>query len=199
MAGWLEREVLEEDERREVEKELRILWLLWAGNFGMLPVLLVMCLVFGDKMRENMKGGAPVDVLMTVFLVVGLLSLVLAHFLRKRFLSGKLTFGQRPGRTDRAGLARQSFAIRFRSGIFIPMVIPASIAIYGFLLFILGADVWVLYMFLVISAAGLVYQRPNRYEFIDWVQREKELIDKKKSKNDPPSHKAMEDLTGRDK
>jgi hypothetical protein len=177
MAGWLEQEVLEEDERREVEKELRILWLLWAGNFGMLPVLLVMCLVFGDKMRENMKGEAPVDLLMTVFLIVGLLSLVLAHFLRKRFLSGKLTFGQRPGRTDRAGLARQSFAIRFRSGIFLPMVIPASIGIYGFLLFILGAETWIFYLFLVISAAGLVYHRPNKYEFIDWVQKEKQLTD----------------------
>lgn len=184
MAGWLEREVLGEEERREVEKELCILWLLWAGNFGMLPVLLVMCLVLGDKMRNNVKGEAPVDLLMTVFLVVGLLSLVFAYFLRKRFLSGKLTFGRRPGRTDRAGLARQSFALRFRSGIFIPMVIPASIAIYGFLLFISGAEMWIFYLFLVISAAGLVYHRPNKYEFIDWVQREKELIDKKKTEND---------------
>lgn len=176
MDGLIEREILEEDETREIEKELRILWLLLAGNFGMLPVLVVMCLVFGDKLRENMKGEAPVDLLMTVFLVVGLLSLVLAHFLRRTFLSGKLTFGQRAGRTAGAGSVEQSLMVRFRSGIFISMVIPASIGIYGFLLFILGAESWVLYLFLVISAAGLVYQRPNKYEFIDWVQKEKERL-----------------------
>ncbi len=164
-----------------------------------LLVLLVMCLVFGDKIRENMKGEAPVDLLMTVFLVVGLLSLVLAHFLRKRFLSGKLRIPESWQAQTGASSNKPSYLLKYRSAIFIPMVIPASIGIYGFLLFILGAETWILYMFLVISAAGLVYHRPNKYEFIDWVQKEKELIDKKKKENDPPSHKAMEDLTGRDK
>jgi len=176
MDGWIEREFIEEDERKEIKRGWRILWLLWTAIFGMLPALLVTCLGFGKEMRNNTKGEAPIDLLMTVFLVVGLLSLVLAHFLRKRFLAGKLRIPECWRAKAGASPGKLSFANEYRVRIYLSMVIPASIGIYGFLLYMFGAETWVLYLFLVISAAGLVYQRPNKYEFIDWVKKEKEHL-----------------------
>jgi hypothetical protein len=175
MNEWLEREVLEEKERVEIEKELRILWFFWAGCFGALFVLLLMCAGFGEKLRENIEVSPdfPINLLKGLFIVVVLISLVLAYFWRRLVLAGKSIGFENKAFEMLFSSNKPAYLLKYRYGIYPPMAISASPGFYGFVLFMLGGDALTFYLFLIISALGVLYHRPKKEEIIELLQKEK--------------------------
>jgi len=175
MDGWLDKELIEEKDRVEIDKELRSLWVLWVGNVGVLFAVVFICYVFGERIRENMnvRSDFPIGIFRTVLLVVGILSLVLAYFLRGHFLSERFKGFEKAYSKSGAYMNKPSYLLKYRSGIFLPTAISGSIAIYGFLLFILGDGFYTLWVVIIISAVGLLYHRPKREEIIELLGREK--------------------------
>ncbi|MHC4084145.1 MAG: hypothetical protein ACYSU3_01530 [Planctomycetota bacterium] len=175
MSGLLEREAIEEKERVEIEKELRVLWLLWAGCFSTLLVLLLMCAGFGEKLRENIevRPDFQINMFKAVFIVAGILSLALAYFLRRRFLAGKSRgFGNRIVEMAFSS-NKPAYLLKYRYGIFQPMAISVSPGFYGFVLFMIGGDALIFYLFLIIAALAALYHRPKKDEIIELLQKEK--------------------------
>jgi len=175
MKEWIEREFIEENDRIEIEKELRFLWILWGACLAVLLVLLFFCEAFGEKLRENIKvnSDVPLSLLRTLLLIVGLFSLVLAYFLRRFFLSGKFKGLENGTFKFPSSSNKPSYLVKYRSAIFLPMVIPVTIGFYGFLVYLLGGDSLTLYLFLIISAIGLLYHRPKKEEILDLLDKEK--------------------------
>jgi hypothetical protein len=175
MSGLLEREAIEEKERVEIEKELRVLWFFWAGCSGALLVLLLMCAGFGEKLRENIevKPDFPINMLKAVFIVAGILSLALAYFLRRRVLAGKSIGLENKAVEMLFSSNKPAYLLKYRYGIFQPMAISASPGCYGFVLFMLSGDALIFYLFLIISALGVLYHRPKKEEIIALLQKEK--------------------------
>ncbi|MHC4641352.1 MAG: hypothetical protein ACYS32_06880 [Planctomycetota bacterium] len=175
MNGLLEKEEIEEKERIEIEKELRILWLLWSGCFGALLVLLLMCAGFGEKLRENIevKPDFPINMLKAVFMVAGILSLVIAYILRRRFLTGKSIGFENKAVEKLFSSNKPAYLLKYRNGTYLPTAISASPGFYGFVLFMVGGDALTFYLFLIISALGVLYHRPKKDEIITLLQKEK--------------------------
>jgi hypothetical protein len=175
MSGLLEREAIEEKERVEIEKELRVLWFFWAGCFGALLVLLLICAGFGEKLRENIevRPDFPINMLKAVFIVAGILSLALAYFLRRRFLAGKSRGLGNNVVEMLFSTKKPAYLLKYRYGIYPPMAISASPGFYGFVLFMVGGDTLIFYLFLIISALAVLYHRPKKDEIITLLQKEK--------------------------
>lgn len=175
MNGLLEREEIEEKERIEIEKELRILWFFWAGCFGTLLVLIVMCVGFGEMLRENIevRPDFPINLLKAVFIVAGILSLALAYFLRRRFLAGKSRGLGNKAVEMLFSANKPAYLLKYRYGIYPPMAISVSPGCYGFVLFMLSGDALIFYLFLIIAALAVLYHRPKKDEIIELLQKEK--------------------------
>jgi hypothetical protein len=175
MDGLLEREAIEEKERGEIEKELKILWLFWAGCFGALVVLLIMCVGFGERLQENIdvRPDFPINIYKGSFIVAALLSLVLAYFLRRRFLSGKSTSLENMAVGIMTSPSKPAYLLKYRCGTFTPMAISACPGFYGFVLFMVSGDTLTFYLFLIIAALGLLYFRPKKDEIISLLHKEK--------------------------
>ncbi|NIU58584.1 MAG: hypothetical protein GWN67_20030 [Phycisphaerae bacterium] len=171
----LDREEIEEKERIEIEKELRVLWFFWAGCFGSLLVLLLMCAGFGEMLRENIevRPDFPINMFKSVFIVAGILSLALAYFLRRRLLAGK-SIGLGNKAVEMLFSANQpTYLLKYRYGIYPPMAISVSPGFYGFVLFMVGGDALIFYLFLIIAALSALYHRPKKGEIITLLQKEK--------------------------
>ena len=175
MNGLLEREAIEEKERVEIKRELRVLWFLWAGCFGTLLVLIGMCEGFGEKLRENIEVGPdfPFNLFKGLFIVVVLISLVLAYFWRRRVLAGKSIGLENKAVEMLFSSNKPAYLLKYRYGIFLPIAISASPVFYGFVLFMLGGDALIFYLFLIISALAVLYHRPKKEEIIELLQKEK--------------------------
>ena len=175
MNGLLEREAIEEKERVEIKRELRILWFFWAGCFGALLVLLLMCVGFGEKLRENIevRPDFPINMFKAVFIVAGILSLALAYFLRRRFLAGKSGGLENKAVKMLFSANKPAYLLKYRYGTYPPMAISVSPGFYGFALFMLGGDVLIFYLFLIIAALAALYHRPKKDEIITLLQKEK--------------------------
>ncbi|MHC5077313.1 MAG: hypothetical protein ACYTFM_12930 [Planctomycetota bacterium] len=171
----LESIVLESEEEKAIDKEIRPLWILWAIMLGTLPILVVVGLLGEEAFRESFepRDDSFLTIMRTILFVVSFASLMLSYFLRAGFISGKFApFGSASSQPSETP-DKPTWVARYRAGLFIPMVIPNAVAMYGFLLFFLGQS-WLMFsIFLGLSALGIIYQRPNRNEFIDWLKREK--------------------------
>ncbi len=134
-----------------------------------------MCEGFGEKLRENIKINPdfPINMLKAVFMVVGILSLALAYFLRRRFLTGKTRGLENRIIKMAPSSNKPAYLLKYRCGIYLPMAISASPGFYGFVLFTLGGDALTFYLFLIISALGLLYHRPKKDEIVALLQKEK--------------------------
>jgi hypothetical protein len=174
MNGLLEREVIEEKERIEIEKELRILWFFCAGCFGVLLVLFLICAGFGEKLRENIevKPDFPFNLLKGLFIVIVIISLVFAYFWRRLVLAGK-SIGFENKVVEMLFSNKPAYLLKYRNGIFLPIAISACPGCYGFVLFMVGGDALTFYSFLIIAALGLFYHRPKKEEIIALLQKEK--------------------------
>ena len=172
---WMQEQFIEESERRKIDRELRWLWLFWVANLGVLVVLVFVCGVFGERIRELMKESSdvPIDLLRILFLIVGLASLVVAYLMRRWSLTGKFNLYERQAREDASSSNKPLYLAKYRLAIFIPMCLPTTLGIYGFLLFWLGDSALTLYAFMIVSGAALLYHRPKKEEIMELRSREK--------------------------
>ena len=179
MGEYLAPETIGENERVEIRRELRVLWFFWTGCMGMPFAMFFMCEVFGQRIRENLNRGPdfPINKLTYLFLIVGLASSVLSYFLRKWLLSGIWEVFNRQAERAAVSLNKPVYMLKYRQAIFIPTALSSTPAIYGFLLFMLGADKFVLYFFLGIAFLGVLYHRPKEDELIEMLRREKSTTD----------------------
>ena len=175
MSDWIDMQVLEEKDRVDIEKEMRLLWFMWAGDMGVPVALVSVCYLMAEQIRENMhtREGFPLGVLEVVLAVVGLFLLALAYFLRKSLRRGKLNLYEKTSMQEAATRNKPGYLLKYRMNVLVPMMIPPSLGLFGFMLFMLGAGYEILYAFAIVSALGVFWQRPRKEELIEFFHREK--------------------------
>ena len=175
MDDRLKGQIAGEKERAEIAKEIRFLWVLWATNLLMLLVLVFMCHIFKEKAeRIKVSEDFPLGILKIVLAIVGVFSLALAQLLRKRFLAGKYKFYDTLCIRNAASMNKPVYLMKYRTNIYLFMMMPGIIGMFGFLLFLLGSGLETFYVFVIVSALGIIWQRPRTEELIEFFQREKE-------------------------
>ena len=166
--------LIEENERMEIEKVLRFLWLMWAGCMGTVPALLLVSLTIGRQLREDMMAGRrlPTDVL-CIFLIMGLGFPVAGYLLRKGLLAGKNTRFEKTIAEVASQTNKPVCLVRYRVGAYLAMVTSTAPAICGFGIYVVGGHVVMFYVLLGISVLSMAYHRPKRAEIIAMIGRER--------------------------
>ena len=173
MDGLIEQENLYEEHKAEIDKALRSQWMLWIGVLGQPIVLIIICQVFGGRIRENapVSQSFPLQTVRIVLMAVGAFLLVLSYGLRKYILSaGFKGFGANRWKTKTRTPAPE-YIIEYRGKIYLPMVLPSSLSIFGFLLFFLGDSLSVFYLFVVPAVLGILYQHPRKQDIFIFLNR----------------------------
>lgn len=165
---------IEEKYGEDIGKVLRYLWLMWAGCFGAIIVLILMAEIVGGRIREEMApSNVPVNLLIVVFIALAIGAEAAAVIFRKAFLSGKMNnyhertrkyyersqwYGDKPG-----------FVSKCRFGLYVPVVISGVPAFTGWFLFMVGADKWLFYLFIIVGAVGMIVHIPKRDDIIGYI------------------------------
>lgn len=165
-------EQIEEKYKDDIAKVMRYLWIMWGGAFSALPVLVIVSIVLGGRLQQQIEGSdVPLEILIPVFSVFAISSLLAAFILRKQFLSGKMNNYLK--RTQRSkGVETPDFVVFCKGGLFLPAAVSSTPAVVGFPLFALGASVWVFYVFVIIGALGMIYHRPQKDVIIEFIVNE---------------------------
>ena len=173
MDGLIEQESLYQEHKAEIDKALRSQWLLWVGVLGQSIVLIIICQVFGGRIRENapVSQSFPLQTVRIVFMTVGAFLLVLSYGLRKYILSaGFKGFGSNRWKT-KTRTPDPEYIIEHRGRMFLPMVLSSSLSLFGFLLFFLGGSLSVFYLFAVPAVLGTLYQHPRKQDILVFLNR----------------------------
>ena len=152
------------------EKQLQILWIIWAGMLVSLVVYVLICLLGGDVIRRS-ASSLPLDLMRDILYGIAILTVMLTHFLRNFILGG------RSGDSDPMSLqppspSDQSAVVgKYVTAMIVSLALSESIGIYGLVLFLLGADLKTVFIFNGIAALAMFIYRPKREElerlFID--------------------------------
>lgn len=164
---------IEEDVRTTIEKELRFLWLMWAGCLSTVPTLLLVSMTIGRRVREDIMAGGdvlPRDVL-SIFLIMGFAFPVAAYFLRKDLLAGRLRGFQKTEITSRTN--KPVYLVRYRVGAYLAMVTSTAPGICGFSVYVFGGHAAIFYLLLGVAVLSILYYRPKRAELVAMIRRDK--------------------------
>jgi F0F1-type ATP synthase membrane subunit c/vacuolar-type H+-ATPase subunit K len=153
-----------EHQENAIEKGLLTLWIIWAAIMGSLLIYVFICHQFGDELRRDMGQNIPLPLMRNILYGIAIITLFLTHFM-KRFLLGG-TFGNTLSKSIKSGQGSNQprFLAKYSTALIVSLGLSESIGIYGFVLFLLGADFQTLYIFIGVSALAIFAHRPKREE-----------------------------------
>ncbi len=145
------------------ERQLQVMWIIWGGMLVALVAYVLICLLWGDSLQQS-ASPFPVDLMRDVLYGIGMLTLILTHFLRKFMLSGR-SGGSGPMSSETPSPSDQSaVAGKYVTAMLVSLALSESIGIYGFILFMLGGDLGTVLIFNGIAAMAMFIYRPKREE-----------------------------------
>lgn len=159
--------MLNETEKEAVEKGMKTLWIIWLAITASLLIYLYIVYAFGGEIRKDarlpMGEDLPLELLRNIFYGVSVIVLFLGHFIRKWIIKNTSFSAQLY--KDRKEFSNQpSYMMKYTVAVVASLAMSESIAIFGLVLFLIGADYQTFYIFLAISALGMFYFRPKRAE-----------------------------------
>jgi hypothetical protein len=143
-------------------KEYRIAWVIWVTMVFSLCIYLLIGRYINDALRHSMEN---IEVLRTALFAVSIVVLGIAFFLRRRMLG--VTPASMETDTFSSGTdvpPKTSGAGKYVSSVIISLALCESVGIYGLVLFFVGDSSEILYTFIAISAAAMLYFRPKKEE-----------------------------------
>ena len=155
----------EQSETKQLDKGWKIILLLWGSIFGSLGVYLIVCVAFGNQFQSGAVPNFSMETLRNIFLGVSILTLFAVHYSRKFLIRvGGSTF-----RSSQTSSSQHPAIGKYTTAILITSALLELIGLYGVVLFFLTKDNSSLYLFLIISAAAMLYFRPRKDELLSLV------------------------------
>jgi hypothetical protein len=146
------------------ERELLVLWIIWAPMFGFLFFYVFFCHQWGDQIRRTASPNLPLDLMRNILYGIAFFTVFLIHILRKSMITAR-SGGSGPMSLKSSLLSnRPSFLGQYKKAMVVSLALSESIGIYGFVLFLLGDGFRTLYIFIGISALAMFFYRPKREE-----------------------------------
>ncbi len=156
--------MLEETGRVEIEKGLRMLWIIWAAMLGSLFIYVFICHQAGEKIRGNTSPDFPIGLLKNILYGAVVVTLFLAHFFRRFMLTGRFSSPEAKFVKPASISNQPSLFAKYTIAVFVSLALCESIGLYGLVLFFLGDDLKTLYIFITISALSMFFYRPKMEE-----------------------------------
>lgn len=158
--------MLDTTEQAIVDKGWPVLWIISAAMFGAVLVYAVLSYILAG-MPFIPVSSAPVEMIRYLFVLLAVVAVILAIYLRTMMLSGRSAKSP-----DRAGTV-PSFFGRYATAVIISFAISEVIAILGLILFFMGEALPTVYAFMAVSAMSMFFFRPDREELEQFVTRTK--------------------------
>ena len=147
------------------DKNMLTLWIIWAAMLGSLAMYVIIGHLMGDEIGRNTNPDLPVDMMRRIFYLVAAIELLIAYYLRKFMLSGRIrSLGMTSTRAGAITSKQPSHIVKYTNAMIISLALSDSIGIYGLLLFLLGDNFNTLYTFIGVSAFAMYFFRPKGYE-----------------------------------
>jgi hypothetical protein len=156
--------MLEETDRVEFEKGLRILWIIWAAMLGSLFIYVFICHQVGEEIRGNTSPDFPIGLLKNILYGAVIVTLFLTRFLRRFMLTGRFSSTEVRLFKPASIFSQPSLLAKYTIAVFVSLALCESIGIYGLVLFFLGENLQTLYIFITISALSMFFYRPKMEE-----------------------------------
>lgn len=137
------------DQNLSMQSQLRPHWLVVGLLLALLIAYNVVCHVWGTELRINLDEGQR-EIIRSVFYGVAIILFPLTNLLR--FILVRLNQTM-PG--DKSAKQRYFFTTT------VALLLIEIVAVFGFVMFILGDDFNTLYIFSVLGALGLFLHRPK--------------------------------------
>ena len=147
---------------QEIDQGLRTVKIVWAAIFSSLAIFAVL----GPLVGEKLTAGLPVQTFTTlraVLYVVSLCTIVGSRVLRRKMLMASASPSNPPA-TSTAQIVR-----RYTAAVVVSLGLVEAVAIYGFILYILGKNQVDLYALILLAAAAMLLHAPKRSELLDLV------------------------------
>jgi len=142
---------------RETERGMTVLKIIWIAMLASLAAYLVIGHLAAPNVPLSVNAKTFASLRMALY-AIGLVTLIAAGYVRRLMLGGINRF-------DGSTPAPRSAAIqKYTSAVIISLALCESVGIYGLVLFLLGKHTLDLYLLLGISAAAMIYYRPNKEE-----------------------------------
>ena len=142
---------------RETERGMTVLKIIWIAMLASLAAYLVIGRLAAPNVPSSVNAKTFASLRMALY-AIGLVTLIAAGYVRRLMLGGINRF-------DGSTPAPRSAAIqKYTSAVIISLALCESVGIYGLVLFLLGKHTLDLYLLLGISAAAMIYYRPNKEE-----------------------------------
>ena len=156
--------MLSEMEKKDVEQGFVRIYIIWGGLFFSLFIYMAIALFVGDEIRKGMMNQIPISLFRNILLCVSAVEIIVIGLLRKKILS-KDTHENPESRQIVTG--QFTPISQFMTATIISSAIAESIGIYGLVLYFLGASIGNFYLFIVISAAVMLFYRPKKEELVN--------------------------------
>jgi hypothetical protein len=157
---------IEEQEREQLEKGWTIILILWGSMFLFLGVYIGFCYFFGSTVKMNTADNFPADIFKYSMFGISFITLISVYYLRKLLLGvGKSTFHTSSSSGQHPAVAKYTVTIIITSALL------EGIAIFGVVLFLLVNDSAAFYQLIGMSAASMIYFRPQKEELFDLARQ----------------------------
>ena len=156
--------MLNQEEVKVIEKGMIVLWFIWGAILFSLFVYIFISHTLGDEIRKGASEEIDLSLFRNILMAVGIVEIFIIHFLRKLMLP-KVPESYRAEMQLESSKADPVRAVAlYTRAMIITLALAESIGIYGLVLFFIGDSSEVLYMFMAVSAALMIYYRPKRDE-----------------------------------
>jgi hypothetical protein len=143
----------------------KIILLVWSAMFVSLGIYLIVCVGFGNQFHVDAGPDFSLETLRSVFLGVSIMTLLTVFLLRKFLLKPASSTSQ----SSQISSAQHPAISKYALANLISSALLELIGLFGVVLFFLTKDNSSLYLFLIISAAGMIYFRPRKDELLSLV------------------------------
>ena len=151
------------------QNQILVTWIIWSAMLVTLLIYVFICHLVGDGIRQSISPDFPLTMLRNVLGGIGLITLFMAHFVR-RFILTPRTGGSESMSSKSPPLKDQSEVMgKYTAAMLLSLAFCESIAIFGMVLYFLGDSFQTLYIFTGISALGMFHYRPKQEEIINLV------------------------------
>lgn len=153
--------------QHQLNNGFRVLQVIWGLLLFSLAVYVLVCKLIEDQDINTVSTqDFPLDTLKFALYGASFITLVVANFLKKVLLN--------PDKKMKWMQAQQNISVhnqhpavgRYTVVIIILAALSESIGIYGVVLFLISKNSLVLYQFITISAAAMIYFRPRKEELL---------------------------------
>ncbi|MFC1884378.1 hypothetical protein ACFL2O_06395 [Thermodesulfobacteriota bacterium] len=156
--------MLNQDEMKVLEKGMMTLWIIWGAIFISLFIYIFISHTLGEEIRKGGSEGIDLPLFRNILMAVGIFEIFAIYILRKFMLPKGPDISAADAQGGSSVFDPAGAVALYTRATIITLALAEGIGIYGLVLFFLGDSFEVLYLFMAVSAALMIYYRPKRDE-----------------------------------